>query len=489
MLASEGYEFARQVLQRGIAGIFVIAFLSSAAQFPALLGDHGLLPVRAYLSTAYARRSPTLFRRWRYTDARVRALSFGAVVVAASLVAGLPQLAGPWLDLIAFLCLWLVYLSIVSVGQTFYSFGWESLLLEAGFMAAFLGSDSVAPPVLIIWLIRWLVFRLEFGAGMIKLRGDRAWRDLTAMFYHHQTQPMPNPLSRAAHLLPSWFHRLEVLGNHFCQLIVPFFLFAPQPVSSIAAALVILSQLWLVLTGNFAWLNAITIVLAFSAVGDGVVHAAIPAMPALTTYSSAPIWFTVVAAAAALLVIVLSWWPARNLLSRHQLMNASFNRWHLVNAYGAFGSITRTRYEVIVEGTESSADGLAPPADATWSSYGFRGKPGDPRRIPRQFAPYHLRLDWLMWFLALGSPDTRWFTMFVVRLLEADGPTLRLLRIDPFDGRRPGWVRARMEIYRFATRAERKVTGQWWIVEPAGEAMPPVRLGENGQPVPSRRRS
>jgi hypothetical protein len=215
MLASEGYEFARQVLQRGIAGIFVIAFLSSAAQFPALLGDHGLLPVRAYLSTAYARRSPTLFRRWRYTDARVRALSFGAVVVAASLVAGLPQLAGPWLDLIAFLCLWLVYLSIVSVGQTFYSFGWESLLLEAGFMAAFLGSDSVAPPVLIIWLIRWLVFRLEFGAGMIKLRGDRAWRDLTAMFYHHQTQPMPNPLSRAAHLLPSWFHRLEVLGNHF----------------------------------------------------------------------------------------------------------------------------------------------------------------------------------------------------------------------------------------------------------------------------------
>jgi hypothetical protein len=297
---------------------------------------------------------------------------------------------------------------------------------------------------------------------MIKLRGDRAWRDLTAMFYHHQTQPMPNPLSRAAHLLPSWFHRLEVLGNHFCQLIVPFFLFAPQPVSSIAAALVILSQLWLVLTGNFAWLNAITIVLAFSAVGDGVVHAAIPAMPALTTYSSAPIWFTVVAAAAALLVIVLSWWPARNLLSRHQLMNASFNRWHLVNAYGAFGSITRTRYEVIVEGTESSADGLAPPADATWSSYGFRGKPGDPRRIPRQFAPYHLRLDWLMWFLALGSPDTRWFTMFVVRLLE---------------------------IYRFATRAERKVTGQWWIVEPAGEAMPPVRLGENGQPVPSRRRS
>ena len=501
---ADDYEFARQVLQRGIAGVYLIAFLSTAAQFPALLGSHGLLPVPAYLKTVYARRSPTLFRRWRYSDRRLRALCSAGAIVSASLVAGLPQLAGPWLPMVLFVAMWLVYLSIVNVGQTFYGFGWESLILEAGFMAAFLGSNAVAPPILIIWLIRWLVFRLEFGAGLIKLRGDRAWRDLTAMYYHHQTQPMPNPFSRWAHLLPKWVHRGEVLGNHFCQLIVPFFLFAPQPVASIAAALIVLSQLWLVLTGNFAWLNAITIVLAFSAVGDSVVHAIIPAIPPTTTYASAPIWFIVVTAAAALLVILLSWWPAKNLLSRHQLMNASFNRWHLVNAYGAFGSVTRERYEVIVEGTDDGAedatddgtdDGASgaaaatfPAADAEWREYAFKGKPGDPKRVPRQFAPYHLRLDWLMWFLALGSPDNRWFSVFLVRLLEGDRPTLRLLREDPFGGTAPRWVRARTALYRFSTPHEHRETGQWWIVEETGLLVPPVRLGDDGHPVQVRRR-
>lgn len=487
-LAAGEDELARQVLQRGIAAVFLIAFLSTAAQFPALLGEHGLLPVPEYLTRAYARRSPTLFRRWRYSDRRLRLLCAAGAVLAASLVAGLPQLAGPWLSMAAFLALWLGYLSIVNVGQTFYGFGWESLLLEAGFLAAFLGSDAVAPPVLIVWLFRWLVFRLEFGAGMIKIRGDPAWRNLTAMHYHHQSQPMPNPLSRYAHLAPRWFHRCEVLGNHFCQLIVPFFLFAPQPVASIAAALVILSQLWLVASGNFAWLNVLTIVLAFSAVGDGAVHALLPGWPASIAYSANPLWFAILATAAAAFVLVLSWWPAKNLLSRHQLMNASFNRWHLVNAYGAFGSITRTRNEVIVEATDDrGSDTDAPPPDAVWRPYAFRGKPGDPARVPRQFAPYHLRLDWLMWFLALGSPDTRWFEVLIVRLLEADPRTLRLLRSAPFGTARPGWVRARMSRYRFATHAERRGGAAWWIVEEIGTLVPPVRLDAQGRPVQSRR--
>ena len=253
--SAEGFELARQVLQRGIAAVFLIAFASALAQFPALLGEHGLLPVPQLLE----RRTPrgfTLFR-WGYTDGRLRAVAGTGVVISALLVAGLPQLGPPWLPLAAFLALWFLYMSIVNVGQTFYGFGWETLLLEAGFLAAFLGSDRVAPPAPVLWLFIWLVFRLEFGAGMIKMRGDTVWRDLTALYYHHETQPMPNPASWFFHHLPKPLHKVEVAGNHFAQLVVPFFLFFPQPVGSIAAAVVIITQLWLVASGNFAWLNTL----------------------------------------------------------------------------------------------------------------------------------------------------------------------------------------------------------------------------------------
>jgi hypothetical protein len=461
------YELARQVLQRGIAALFVIAFVSTAAQFPALLGEHGLLPTPRFLETGYARRQPTIFR-WHYSDRMLRGVCVVGALAGASVVLGLPQRGPSWIPMLVFLVMWVLYLSIVNVGQTFYGFGWESLLLEAGFTVAFLGSSDAAPPITVLLLTRWLVFRLEFGAGLIKLRGDTAWRDLTALTYHHETQPMPNPLSRWAHLLPRWFHRFEVLGNHFAQLVVPFFLFAPQPVATVAAAIIIATQCWLVLTGNFAWLNVITIVLAFSAVGD---PAWLDAAWLDPPYAPTPIWWMVIVLAASALLLVLGWWPLRNLFSRHQLMNASFNRWHLVNAYGAFGSVTRRRYEIVIEGTMD-------PAGGEWRAYEFRGKPGDPRRVPRQFAPYHLRLDWLMWFLALGSADDRWFRALLVKLLEADRPTLRLLRTDPFDGERPAAIRARRYLYRFATRAQWRETGDWWVREEAGTLVPPVGLAK-----------
>ena len=244
---AEEYEVARFVLQRGIAAIFLIAFASTAAQFRALLGEHGLLPVSSLRLQPRAIRGPTLFRWW-YSDRLLLAVAWVGIAISALLVAGLPQAGPAWLPLAAFLALWLLYMSIVNVGQTFYSFGWETLLLEAGFTVAFLGSDATPPPMPILLLTVWLVFRLEFGAGMIKMRGDRVLAGSHRLYYHHETQPMPNPLSRFAHHLPKPIHRIEVLGNHFAQLVVPFVLFAPQPVASIAAAVVILTQLWLIIT-------------------------------------------------------------------------------------------------------------------------------------------------------------------------------------------------------------------------------------------------
>ncbi|WP_205631533.1 lipase maturation factor family protein [Leifsonia xyli] len=471
-LAGDDYTIAREILERGVAAIYLIAFVSAVDQFTALLGDHGLLPARRFLRHPYGQKQPTLFR-WRYSDRLLRAVAWTGAVLAALIVAGVVQLAPTYVFVPVFLIVWFLYLSIVNIGQTFYGFGWESLLCEAGFVVAFLGAWDTAPPITIVFFIRWLVFRLEFGAGMIKMRGDRVWRDLTALYYHHETQPMPNPFSRTAHLLPKWWHRVEVLGNHFAQLIVPWFLFAPQPVASVAAAIMILTQLWLVLTGNFAWLNWITIVLAFAGISDGVWSwllggATVGGIGADTV----PLWYAVVALAATVFLVVLSWPPLRNLFAHRQLMNASFNRWHLVNAYGAFGSVTRERYEVVVEGT---ADDPHDPS-AVWREYGFKGKPGDPHRVPRQFAPYHLRLDWLMWFLALGSRDSPWFEVFLLRLLEADRPTLKLLRHDPFGGEAPRAVRARMFLYRFSTHAEKRETGDVWVRSEVGDLVPPLSL-------------
>ncbi|WP_017199445.1 lipase maturation factor family protein [Arthrobacter sp. M2012083] len=467
------YEFARQVLQRGTAVLYAVAFLSTLNQFPALLGERGLLPVPTFLDMARKLARPTLFQ-WHYSDALLKAVCWTGMGVSILLVAGLPQMGPPWLPMLAFLALWFLYMSIVNVGQTFYGFGWEILLLEAGFTVAFLGSDQTPPPTTILILILWLVFRLEFGAGMIKIRGGREWRDMTAMFYHHETQPMPGPLSRQAHLLPRPLHKVEVVGNHFAQLVVPFFLFAPQPLASIAAGIIIATQLWLVGTGNFAWLNWVAIILAFAAVSDPVAHAVFPFIP-LEWHQGAntPAWWLAVVVLVTVLLLVFSYPPLLNLFSSHQLMNASFNRWRLVNAYGAFGTVTKQRIEIVVEGT------LAEEPDAPdehWLEYGFKGKPGDVRRLPRQWAPYHLRLDWLMWFLPLRTVHEDWFHMFLQRLLEADKPTLGLLRHDPFDGERPRWVRARSYLYRFASRAEFRETGQRWVRVLLHDAIPPLSL-------------
>jgi len=500
--AAVDFEFARQVLQRGIAALYVVAFLSTLNQFRPLLGERGLLPAPDLLAWAGAGRpprrpfdklrdrrqgrrwrlNPTIFRWIRYTDRRLVALCTAGIVIAGALVCGIPQLGPPWVPMLCFLALWFGYLSIVSIGQTFYGFGWEMLIIEAGFLAAFLGSDSQPPSVVVIVLLWWLVFRLEFGAGMIKIRGGREWRDLTALTYHHETQPMPGPLSRQAHLLPRWFHKGEVLGNHVAQLVVPWLLFAPilglwidaawpAVVGAVAAGIVIATQLWLVMTGNFAWLNWITIVLAFSAISvpQGPVIAQGPAADGI------PLYWLVITCAVGLLYVVLSWPAARNLAARRQLMNASFNRWQLANAYGAFGTVTKERIEYVVEGTLETD-----PGDADWHEYAFKGKPGDVRRVPAQFAPYHLRLDWLMWFLPLGRSLEEWFTGFLVRLLEADAATLRLLAGDPFAGERPRWVRVVSYRYRFSTHAEFRATRARWVRDRRRMLVEPIGLRDTG---------
>ncbi|WP_019815241.1 lipase maturation factor family protein [Saccharomonospora saliphila] len=469
---ADGAWASRLLFQRLLAALYLVAFVCALNQFRALLGSRGLLPIPEFVRRVPARRSPSLFH-WHYSDRFFAVVAATGAAVSAALLLGAADLLPVWACLLLWTVPWVLYLSIVNVGQAWYAFGWESLLLEAGFLAIFLGPAHTEVPALVPLLLLWLLFRVEFGAGLIKLRGDRCWRDLTCLHYHHETQPMPGPLSWHFHHAPGWAHRVEVAANHGAQLVVPFALFAPQPAATVAAAIVLVTQGWLVLSGNFAWLNAVTMALAVPAIDGRLLPWEPPPL------ARPPTWYGAVVIAVTVLVVVLSYRPVRNLVGRGQVMNTTYDPLRLVNSYGAFGSVTRERYEVIVEGT---AGDLGP--DATWREYEFKGKPGDPYRRPPQIAPYHLRLDWMLWFASLSPRyGGRWLPALVTKLLNGD-PTIRtLLRRDPFDGSAPRFVRARLFHYRFSTRRERRETGVWWVREPVGTVVRTSRLGADGTAV------
>jgi hypothetical protein len=467
--AAPGYWHSRFLFERALALIYLVAFLCAANQFVPLLGEHGLLPVPRFVRAVPFRLSPSLF----YAAPTDRAFTIAAWAgVALSLVAlsGVAGRVAPLAPPVVWALLWLLYLSFVNVGQTFYGFGWETLLLETGFLAIFAGAATVAPNTLWLWLWRWLLFRVMFGAGLIKLRGDECWRNLTCLDYYFETQPMPNALSWYFHWMPAGVHRAGVVINHVVELGVPFAYFAPQPVASVAAIVTILFQLILIASGNLSWLNWITIVLCLPVIdGRWLTWLPVP-VPALADASLAS--RTVVAVVAAG-VAMLSVNPIVNMLSPAQVMNTSFEPLHLVNTYGAFGSITRVRHEIVIEGT---SDLQATPA-SVWREYEFKGKPGDPARRPAQIAPYHLRIDWLMWFAAMSDPDDHpWFFGLVEKLLRGDRATVALLASNPFPDAPPHLVRASYYAYRFTTADERRSTGRWWKREPIGSYFGPVSL-------------
>ena len=472
---SGDYWLTRLVFQRGLGIVYFIAFLCALNQFRPLLGEHGLLPAPAFMARISFRESPSLFylapKDWAFSAAAWIGLALSCFVIA-----GVADRYSSWLNAAIWAAMWLLYISFVNVGQTFYGFGWEAILLEAGFFAIFLGSRRVTTPLAMIYLLRWLEFRVMFGAGLIMMRGDPCWRDLTCLNYHYESQPMPNPLSWYFHTAPEWTHRAGVAFNHFSELLVPFFYFLPQPIATIGGVITILFQLTIFLSGNLSWLNFLTMILAIPAIDGRYLAAILPIRPE-GTLSAQSIPLKVAVAACALLLVWLSIDPVRNMLSRKQVMNTSYNPYHIGGTYGAFGGITRQRYEVVVEGT---SDAVITP-DTQWKEYEFRGKPNDPTRMPPQIAPYHLRLDWLMWFAAMSSyRDHPWFINFVAKLLQNDKPVLSLLQSNPFPDAPPKFVRAELWEYHFASPETHGKTGVWWVRTDEGLWFPPVSLQTPG---------
>ena len=462
------YWTSRLLLERGLAIIYVVAFAVAVSQFVPLVGARGLLPATRFMQVVPFRESPSLFY-WFPSDEAFRVAAWAGLLLALLMLTGLPQRAGTVWSAAGWATLWVLYLSFVNIGQTFYAFGWETLLLEVGFFMIFAGGSGTTPSAWLNWIFRWTLFRVMFGAGLIKMRGDPCWRNLTCLDYYFQTQPLPNPLSWYFHWLPEGVHRAGVAFNHFTELVVPFGYFLPQPIAGIAGLITIAFQLVLIVSGNLSWLNWLTIVLACSTLDERWFHWLRASTP---TFTDPSILHQVIVYAVVAYVVVASIQPVRNMLSPGQVMNTSFNPLHLVNTYGAFGSVTRDRYEVIVEGTDASTID----AHTAWREYGFWGKPGDVMRPPPQVAPYHLRLDWLMWFAAFQpTASDAWFLRFVDRLLEGDPETLSLIRANPFPDHPPRFIRAEYYLYRFTTPAEHAQTGAWWVRTLVGEYLPPIR--------------
>jgi lipase maturation factor len=464
-----GYWYSRFLFERALALMYLVAFLAAANQFVPLLGEHGLTPVEPFVRVVPFRASPSLFYLAPH-DTAFRAAAWTGVAISCLLLVGHALFRGWAASAAAWGVLWVLYLSFVNIGQTFYSFGWETLLLETGFLAIFAGGNATTPNAVVIWLWRWVLFRVMFGAGLIKLRGDSCWHDLTCLDYYFETQPMPNPLSWYFHWMPSTVHHAGVVFNHFVELVVPFGYFGPQPIAAIAGAITIVFQFVLIMSGNLSWLNWMTMVLAISTLPDAWLSwlpIAPPPLQPAGDIERAIVWIW------AGIVGLLSIAPVLNILSPQQLMNSSFEPLHLVNTYGAFGSITRTRNEIVIEGTADD-----PPTSASvWREYEFKGKPGDPARRPPQVAPYHMRLDWLMWFAAMSSPaEHDWFPALLEKLLQGDAATLGLLRTNPFPDHPPAYVRAQYYEYHFTTPEEHRRSGRWWQRRLLGTYYPPVSV-------------
>jgi lipase maturation factor len=531
------YVLVRWLILRLLGVVYLFAFLGVLFQGPALLGEHGLTPLDRYfdqLRTADQTFWDVPSVLWLdHSDGALTAWAIVGIALSVVLLAGyanLPLLA----------VLWIIYGSIARVGQLWFSFGWEIQLLETTTIAAVLACPwdprplrARPPPLVAIVLMRWLVFRIMIGAGLIKLRGDDCWSNLTCLDAHFETQPNPNPLSAWFHHLPHGAHAFGVLFNHYVEVVLPFCVFGPRVARLYAGVMMAAFQIALILSGNLAFLNWLTLVPILALFDDDFVLRLIPnrlrawlrarlpeprardpmqlaivfgagllgvvlwnplfgslgntsevmlALVFLASIAAAIVRYQeylvgrgfsldghqLAVGAFAALVALKSCSVVDNLASKRQAMNRSYDRLALVNTYGAFGSVTMERHELIVEGTRDSD-----PTTATWQVYEFPCKPGDLTRRPCVLGPYHMRLDWLIWFEAMAEgPSDPWILHFVWKLLDGDPGIRTLLATDPFDGAPPTYVRIRRFVYHLQPLG----ADTWWTRDEPSEELwlPPM---------------
>src|SRR6516165_7956978 len=501
------YVWAQRWFLRALGAIYLIAFVSLWVQVDGLLGSNGVSPVNQFLSVIRAQVGPDAYGLlptlcwFNSSDAFLHFLCSSGVLCSLLLIVGI----APAVSLVI---LFVLYLSLTIAGQVFFNFQWDVLLLEAGFLSIFLAPWRLWPGELLLWarspapaaasvsrvglfLLKLLLFKLMLMSGVVKLTsGDDSWWNLTALDYHYWSQPLPTVFAWWADKSPEWFKHFSVAFCLVVEIIVPFFIWAPRRPRLVAAGLLIFLQLVIALTGDYCFFNLLTIALCLLLIDDSVA-AALWAAPHERAKNVSAAFRTAKwlqdqlrsYAAIAVIIVMLpinAWliftafkpdmdWP-RPLV----VIYGRLEPFRIVNGYGLFRVMTKDRGEIVIEG---SGDGI------DWLPYEFKWKPDDVMRAPGWCAPHQPRLDWQMWFAALGSyRENPWFGRLIVRLLQGSQDVSRLLAKNPFPHDPPRYIRAMFYRYRFTTLRERRETGAWWKREQLREYLPTVSADQLRQP-------
>jgi hypothetical protein len=460
------------------------AFGSIWVQSAGLIGPSGILPASRFLSAAHEQLGP---RAWFEVPSLCWIFGAGRFIdVLCGLGIGLALLL--FCGFAPALCLallWACYLSLVSAGQIFFDFQWDALLLESTLVALFLVPWTLGraprpydPPRLARYLIWWLLFRLMFLSGVVKLAsGDPAWRHLSALTFHYQTQPLPTPLAWYAQQLPEWFQKASCAVMFAIELAAPLCIPGPRSSRHLAALALIALQIAIALTGNYAFFNLLAVGLCLTCLDDGWwrrvlrIHdgdagqargaASRPNSTVLRYFAAFSVGVTFFEAAAS-----VSRGAAASPIVRAVANTVGPLR--SFNNYGLFAVMTVERPELVIEGTNDGLD---------WREYVLPYKPGDLARRPPWVAPHQPRLDWQLWFAALESPDANpWVETLCEHILRGDSAVLGLFSRNPFPGRPPAYVRVVRYRYEFTDGSERARTGNWWRRTPIDFYIAPVSL-------------
>jgi hypothetical protein len=487
------YNSIKWFFLRFLGFIYLIAFWSSAVQIKALIGENGITPANEFLQgikiqipdwQAYY-LCPTL----AWFDASDTSLM---ILVVAGIVFSIMSMLG-YIQRISFLLSWLLYLSIVNAGNVFMSFQWDSLLLETGFLAIFLApnklierkNEIIPPSIFVIWLLRFLLFKLMFLSGAVKLvSGDESWRNLTALSYHWYTQPLPMPIAWLMEQLPASVNKFCTFTTLFIELFIPFFIFFGRKMRFMAFIILVLFQICIIATGNYTFFNLLTIALCLVLLDDMQLQKSINFIlkiqfQNLEQQSKIIMRNTVankIIGIALVLTVGLSSFNEvistafRITITPLALENMFIEPLRITGTYGLFAVMTKSRLEIIIEG---SNDG------SIWQAYKFKYKPQELNQAPAWVAPYQPRLDWQMWFAALSNyENNQWFVNFIMRLLQGQTDVLALLDKNPFPDKAPKYIRAVSYNYYFTDFNTLMKTGNWWRREYVGIYLPPLSLAK-----------
>jgi predicted DCC family thiol-disulfide oxidoreductase YuxK len=509
------YFWARRWFLRMLGLIYFIAFVSLWVQVDGLVGSNGMSPVSQFLPVVrqqFGLDAYFLLPTLCWFDSSNTFLHFlcgGGVVLSLFLIFGV----APALSLVV---LFIFYLSLTIAGQVFFNFQWDVLLLEAGFLSILLAPWRLWPRDLLLWpgsarpgattsaiaspvsraglfLLKFLLFKLMLMSGVVKLTsGDDSWgwvnhsfhwSALTALDYHYWSQPLPTVFGWWADKTPEWFKHFSVAFCLAVEIIAPFFIWAPRRPRLFAAGLMIFLQMVIALTGNYCFFNLLTIALCLLLIDDAAIGRSMegraPASPAWQALRppNARLIMSRLSTYAAIAVIVVTFpinawliFSAFKPQSRPPGWLANFyeqlEAFRIVNGYGLFRVMTKDRCEIVIEG---STDGI------NWAPYEFKWKPGDVKRAPGWCAPHQPRLDWQMWFAALGTPEQNpWLIGLIVRLLEGSRDVTGLLAHNPFPDKPPNYIRAMFYRYRFTNIEEHRQTGVWWKRQELREYLPTI---------------